>query len=95
MKITIISLFLLTHGLYAEVKPWATKLKNLTSFEKHVIVDKGTEGAWSGKYVKNKDKGIYQCKVCGTSLYKSDDKFDYYVCKGGTPYCHEYVKRFD
>jgi len=57
-------------------KPWATQLKNLTPFEKHVIIDKGTERAFSGKYVKSTEKGIYKCKVCGASLYRSNDKFD-------------------
>ena len=57
-------------------KTWTTKLKNLTSFEKHVIVDKGTERAFSGEYVKTTDKGVYKCKVCNASLYRSDDKFD-------------------
>jgi len=57
-------------------KPWSTQLKNLTPFEKHVIVDKGTERAFSGKYVKTADKGVYRCKVCDAPLYKSDDKFD-------------------
>jgi len=78
MKLIIVSLSLLfvTFGFSAEVKPWTTKLKNLTPFEKHVIVDKGTERAFSGKYVNTKEKGVYTCKVCGAPLYKSDDKFD-------------------
>ncbi len=57
-------------------KPWSAKLNNLTAFEKHVIVDKGTERAFSGKYVKTRDKGVYKCKVCDAALYRSDDKFD-------------------
>lgn len=78
MKIIIISLSLLfvTFGFSAELKPWSTKLKNLTPFEKHVIVDKGTERAFSGKYVNTKEKGVYTCKVCDRPLYRSDDKFD-------------------
>jgi peptide methionine sulfoxide reductase msrA/msrB len=57
-------------------KPWTTKLNDLTAFEKHVIVEKGTERAFSGKYVNTKEKGVYKCKVCDTALYRSDDKFD-------------------
>ena len=78
MKLIIISLSLLfvTFGFSAEVKPWTTTLKNLTPLEKHVIVDKGTERAFSGKYVNTKEKGVYTCKVCDTPLYRSDDKFD-------------------
>jgi len=70
------SFIFLTFGFSAEVKPWTTTLKNLTPFEKHVIVDKGTERAFSGKYVNTREKGVYSCKVCGAALYRSSDKFD-------------------
>ncbi len=78
MKIIIlcISTIFLTFGFSAELKPWTSTLKNLTPLEKHVIVDKGTERAFSGKYVNTKEKGVYTCKVCDTPLYRSDDKFD-------------------
>ncbi|HEC45508.1 MAG TPA: bifunctional methionine sulfoxide reductase B/A protein [Epsilonproteobacteria bacterium] len=78
LKLIIISLSLLfvTFGFSAEINPWTTTLKNLTPLEKHVIVDKGTERAFSGKYVNTKEKGVYTCKVCDTPLYRSDDKFD-------------------
>nr|WP_255322726.1 bifunctional methionine sulfoxide reductase B/A protein [Sulfurovum sp. NBC37-1] len=71
----MITLLLFTF-LQAEVsKPWKTKLKNLTPFEQHVINDKGTERAFSGKYVNMREVGVYKCKVCGKALYRSDDKF--------------------
>ena len=78
MKIIVAVLlcFSITFCFSAELKPWAAALKNLTPFEKHVIVDKGTERSFSGKYVNTKEKGVYTCKVCGTPLYRSDDKFD-------------------
>jgi peptide methionine sulfoxide reductase msrA/msrB len=64
-------------GVEAEnLKPWANALNNLTPQERHVIVNKGTEQAFSGKYVKSKEAGVYTCKVCDTPLYKSDDKFN-------------------
>jgi len=72
----LLSVFFVTLGFSAELKPWATTLKHLTPLEKHVIVDKGTERAFSGKYVNTKEKGVYSCKVCDAPLYKSDDKFD-------------------
>jgi len=59
-----------------EVKPWTAKLNTLTPFEKHVIIDKGTEHAFSGKYVHTKEDGTYTCKVCGAPLYRSSDKLD-------------------
>ena len=58
------------------VKPWAAALKNLSKQERHVIVNKGTERSGTGKYLNNKEKGVYTCKVCDAPLYKSDDKFD-------------------
>ena len=57
------------------MKAWKPQLNKLSTFEKHIIVDKGTERAFSGKYVNTTDKGVYKCKVCGTALYKSTDKF--------------------
>ena len=74
--IIYLSLFFLTTSMAETVKPWTTTLKNLTLSEKHVIIDKGTERAFSGKYVHTKEEGVYSCKVCDTPLYKSDDKFD-------------------
>ncbi len=51
-------------------------MKKLTEEEKSVIIDKGTERPFTGKYYKFNDKGTYVCKQCGAPLYKSDDKFD-------------------
>jgi peptide methionine sulfoxide reductase msrA/msrB len=48
----------------------------LTSDEERVIVHKGTERPFSGKYHEFKEKGTYVCKRCGTPLYRSDAKFD-------------------
>ena len=66
----------MTFVLAAELKPWTTQLNNLTKFEKHVLIDKGTERAFSGKYVHTKEDGTYTCKVCDAPLYTSGDKFD-------------------
>ncbi len=52
------------------------KFRELTLEEEYVIVHKGTERPFSGKYYKFSEKGIYTCKRCGASLYRSDDKFD-------------------
>ncbi|MCD4770528.1 MAG: bifunctional methionine sulfoxide reductase B/A protein [Bacteroidales bacterium] len=48
----------------------------LTSFDKYVINEKGTEKPFTGKYTDHKEDGTYVCKQCGTALYKSDSKFD-------------------
>jgi len=49
--------------------------KELTADEKRIIIDKGTEAPFSGKYNKFDKKGVYVCKQCGNPLYKSSDKF--------------------
>ncbi|WP_072999888.1 methionine-R-sulfoxide reductase [Mariniphaga anaerophila] len=56
-----------------------TKMKQykpLTEFEEYVIIQKGTERAFTGEYNKHKEKGTYVCKHCGAPLYKSSDKFE-------------------
>ncbi|ECQ4996824.1 methionine-R-sulfoxide reductase, partial [Campylobacter coli] len=40
-----------------------------------VILNKGTEAPFSGKYNNFYKKGIYLCKQCGSKLYRSEDKF--------------------
>ncbi len=50
--------------------------KKLTPEEKRVIIDKGTERPFSGKYEDHWEAGTYVCKRCGAPLYRSDDKFD-------------------
>ncbi len=51
------------------------KLKKLTDEEARVILHKGTEMPYSGKFNDFYEKGIYRCKRCGTPLYSSLDKF--------------------
>ena len=52
------------------------KYKQLNDFEHYVIVEKGTEHPFTGKYYDFKGKGVYVCKQCAAPLYKSSDKFD-------------------
>jgi methionine-R-sulfoxide reductase len=58
-----------------ETNPDSLQLRKLTPEEARVIVNKGTEMPFTGKYENFFEKGIYTCKRCGTPLYKSDDKF--------------------
>ncbi len=48
----------------------------LTPEEERVIINKGTERPWTGKYLNNKEEGTYTCKRCDAPLYKSSDNFD-------------------
>lgn len=50
--------------------------KKLTAEEERVILYKGTEAPFTGKYELFNEQGTYVCKQCGTSLYRSADKFD-------------------
>jgi len=52
------------------------KYRALTSEEERVILHKGTERPFSGKYDKFYEEGTYVCKRCGAELYHSTDKFD-------------------
>lgn len=50
--------------------------KRLTPEEYRVLVEKGTETPFTGKYVhKNKD-GTYVCMACNNPLFSSDAQFD-------------------
>ena len=48
----------------------------LTAAEARVIVNKGTETPFTGKYDEFFENGTYVCKQCGAELYRSTDKFD-------------------
>jgi peptide methionine sulfoxide reductase msrA/msrB len=51
------------------------KLNVLNNNEKAVIIDKGTEQAFTGKYYDNYRAGLYLCRQCNAPLYRADDKF--------------------
>ena len=53
-----------------------SKYNTLTPDEKWVIVNKGTERPFTGKYYNFKEPGTYICKRCNAPLYRSKDKFD-------------------
>jgi peptide methionine sulfoxide reductase msrA/msrB len=48
----------------------------LTPQEERVIVHKGTEPPFTGKYLNTKEAGVYVCRRCEAHLYRSADKFE-------------------
>lgn len=56
----------------------------------NIAREKGTEWAFSGKYWKTDDKGMYYCAVCGNPLFRSDAKF---ASSCGWPSFYEEIRR--
>jgi peptide-methionine (R)-S-oxide reductase len=50
--------------------------KELTPEQYRILRQKGTEIAFTGKYVNNHDVGVYVCAGCGNELFSSAQKFD-------------------
>ncbi len=50
-------------------------LKKLDPYEELVIIKKGTEKPFTGKYNDFYEKGTYVCRRCELPLYKSNSKF--------------------
>ena len=53
----------------------ADKLNDLDNEERHVIINKGTEMPFQGKYDDFFEGGHYACKQCNAPLYRSEHKF--------------------
>jgi peptide methionine sulfoxide reductase msrA/msrB len=71
------ALLLTPQPLPAETKePSAMTFRKLTPEEERVIVHKGTERPFTGKYDKFQEAGTYHCKRCDAALYTSESKFD-------------------
>ena len=52
---------------------WLAELGEARFF---ILREKGTERAFSGKYLNYKTKGLYRCGGCGEPLFSSNTKYD-------------------
>ena len=50
--------------------------ERLTDEQYRVTQQKGTERAFTGKYVDHKEDGTYRCVCCGAGLFSSEHKYD-------------------
>ena len=50
--------------------------KLLSPEEYHVLREKGTERAFTGRYWQTKEPGSYLCAACGQELFSSDTKYE-------------------
>jgi peptide-methionine (R)-S-oxide reductase len=50
--------------------------QELTPQQYHILREKGTERAFTGKYAQSKEPGKYVCAGCGKVLFRSDEKFE-------------------
>lgn len=68
MNVTILNFILITVIMMTQ--------NPLTPEEKAVILNKGTERPYTGKFLNNKEEGLYVCRQCDAPLYRSKDKFE-------------------
>ena len=68
---------------------------SLTSDERRVLLEHGTEAAFCGVFLDNHKEGTYTCRFCGLPLFRSSAKFD-----SGTgwpsffaPYAEAHIRR--
>lgn len=76
MKGTVTFLFLIFLVIQGFSQNDTMKYNELTKAEERVIIDKGTERPYTGRFYDHSEEGIYTCKRCGAELFRSEDKFD-------------------
>lgn len=61
---------------YQVSKTEAEWKRQLSPEQYHVLRQKGTEQAFSGKYNDHRERGTYTCAACNHPLFASDTKFE-------------------
>ena len=51
---------------------WRNRLDDL---EYHVLREAGTKAPFTGEYTDTTTEGVYECRACGTELFRSEAKF--------------------
>jgi peptide-methionine (R)-S-oxide reductase len=67
--------------------------EHLTPEQKQVLVDKGTEPPFSGKFLKHDEPGVYTCAACGATLFTSETKFPAPFPNQGWPSFYEMAEQ--
>lgn len=74
--IIFVSVFCITAYTKAKASNITVQYNKLTPEEESVIINKGTERPFTGKYNNHYEKGVYYCKRCSAPLFKSEQKFE-------------------
>lgn len=75
ISIMLVCFFTMSCGQQMPDSKNNSEYKKLTKEEERIIIHKGTEMPFTGKYNDFDEEGVYTCKRCGSELYSSDDKF--------------------
>ena len=75
--LTLLNILLFSLNSYSQNNQVKKKdfFSKLNFKERNVILNKGTERPFSGKYNNFFEKGIYVCKACNNPLFTSEHKF--------------------
>jgi peptide-methionine (R)-S-oxide reductase len=65
--------YIMTEKVSKTLDEWR---KLLTPEQFSITRKKGTERAFTGKYLNNHEKGVYRCVCCGNDLFRSETKYD-------------------
>jgi peptide methionine sulfoxide reductase msrA/msrB len=73
LLLLVLYISIMSNDTFSQEKPGYNEL---SKEEAAVILKKGTEYPFTGKFEKFTGKGTYICKQCGAALYNSSGKFD-------------------